>query len=127
MQNPAPPPLPPEAIIITRAEYEARHSALQALISQNEARLINEQNLLKADVERKFDRLLDGFENLRKELVARDLLEPQLAALREQIKEIKQAQVSRQELFALRIAALAGLGGLIFAMLQYFIHFRFTP
>ncbi len=109
---------------ITRAEFEARHSALQALIAQNEARMINEQTALKADVERKFDRLLDSFENLRKELVARDTLEPQLKSLQEQIKEIKQAQISRSERFALWIAGLAGLGTLLF---EIFTRSRLIP
>ena len=103
--------------MLSRTEYEARHSAMQASIAQIEARMFVEQTALKADVERKFDRLLDSFEALRKELVARDTLEPQLKSLQEQIKEIKQAQISRSERFALWIAGLAGLGTLLFEIL----------
>ncbi|SRR6266487_3032893 len=55
---------------ITRAEYEARHSALVTQQAAIEARLNNEQASLKADIDRKFDKMIDGLEKLKEDVYA---------------------------------------------------------
>jgi len=50
---------------ITRSEYEARHSNLMTQVSAIEARLNTEQAALRADLDRKFDKLLESIEKLK--------------------------------------------------------------
>ena len=109
---------------ITRAEYEARHAALSAQVAQNEARRFAEQADMKNDIERKFDKLLAAIENLRKEFVTQTSLEQQLDPVKEDVKEIKQAQLSRQELFALRLAGVAAAIATLIALFDLLLRFR---
>lgn len=115
---------PTNGMQITRAEYEARHAALSALVAQNEARFFAEQASMKSDVERKFDRLLAAIEGLRKEFVTQTSLEQQLNPVKEDIKEIKQAQLSRQELLVLRLAGFGSAIAALVAIVDLLLRFR---
>ena len=109
---------------ITRAEYEARHAALTAQVAQNDARWFAEQAAMKGDIERKFDKLLAAIEGLRKEFVTQESLRQQLEPLKDDIKEIKQSLLSRQELFALRLAGVAAAIATLVAIFDLLLKFR---
>lgn len=82
---------------------------------------------------------------LRKELVARDALDPQLNDLKaqikrinqdhaddkrdfdEQIKELKAEQISKQDRLWIRLGQIAGLAALALTLLQYLAHVKFLP
>ena len=53
---------------ITRMEYEARYSALVVQLTAIEARLNNEQASLKVDIDKKFDKVIDGLEKLKEDV-----------------------------------------------------------
>lgn len=84
-------------------------------------------------------------ENLRKELVARDSLEPQLSALKTQIQrvdtdriddrtetnkrleKIENDQISRQDRLWLRVTQVVGIAGFVIAMFELLAHLKFIP
>lgn len=121
---------------VGRSEYESRHRILEAQIAQNDARLTSETATLKADIERKFDRVIESLESLRKEVIVRDTLEVRFGMLQAQItrniadikeakelvEKIEQKQMGRAELAAMRIAAAAGFGALIVSLIEIITH-----
>lgn len=109
---------------ITRAEFEARHASLAAQVAQNEARYFSEQAAMKVDLDRKFDRMITAIEGLRKDFVTQPSLEQQLNPLREDIKEIKQAQLSRQELLVLRLAGFGSAVAALVAIVDLLLRFN---
>lgn len=127
---------------ISRAEYEARHSELIAKIAQNEARLVSELATIRIDTDRKFDRLIESLDGLRRDLVAERALEPRLLSLsaqiarnasdiaadneenKQRINAIEKRQIANSERSILRIGAFAGFGGLIVYLLQLITHFK---
>lgn len=84
-------------------------------------------------------------EALRKELVARDSLEPQLNALSKQIErvdrdrlddkkalegrmdDLEQEPLSRQEKFWMRITQVVAIAGFAIALFELLIHLRWLP
>lgn len=53
---------------ITRAEYEARHASLTAMVSQIETRIYAEQATTKVDIDKKFEKLIKGLEDLKENI-----------------------------------------------------------
>lgn len=115
---------PPANGPITRPEYEARQSALQAQVSQVEARLMAEQTSIKTDMERKFDRVLDGIDKLRGDLVTKDELNLRIATLEAHVKQLEEAQASRMERFWLRIGPIATLAALLIPLIEFLAHYH---
>lgn len=84
-------------------------------------------------------------ESLRKEVVARDLLEPQLSLLKVQIarletdrqndqkeidqrfEEMKNEQTSRSERLWMRLGPVVGAIALILSLIEFLSHVRFAP
>jgi wyosine [tRNA(Phe)-imidazoG37] synthetase (radical SAM superfamily) len=84
-------------------------------------------------------------EALRKELVARDSLEPELTALRAQtlrvdtdrvadrlalekrVDALETEQISKQDRLWIRLGQIAGLAGFALAMFELLTHLRVTP
>jgi len=84
-------------------------------------------------------------ENLRKELVARDSLEPQLTTLKSQITrvdtdriedrdeankrldKIEAEQISRQDRLWMRLTQVVGIAGFVIAMFELLAHLKFIP
>ena len=120
----------PENPFLTRVEYEARHTALQTQVMQMEARLSSEQASIRAEIDRKFDRLLDEFRGLRKDLVARDALETLKVRIDNNvgdITELKQSHISARELLALRMAGIGALLAFLVALIDLMLRLKFTP
>ena len=84
-------------------------------------------------------------EALRKELVARDSLEPQLSALKNQIirvdtdriddkktlekrmDDLETETVSRQDRLWMRLGPIVGIAAFAIALFEFLTHFKFTP
>jgi len=112
---------------ITRAEFEARHAALSAQVSQNEARVFAEQAAMKADLERKFDKLLDALERNRQNYLTQASLDQQLVSLKDDINELKQEQLSRTERFWMRFGPLVALAVGLIALIEFVSRVHLLP
>jgi hypothetical protein len=84
-------------------------------------------------------------EALRKELVARETLEPQMTALKFQISQVDDArkndrdamekrvdemeneQMSKQDRLWIRLGQIIGVAGFIIAMFEFLTHLKITP
>ena len=123
---------------------------MQQSSSQNPNEFMMTLNTMSRQLERLDERTRDlatraDLEGLRKELVARESLEPQLSnlqkqitrvdqdrfadriALEKRIDELEKEQLTRQDRLWMRLMQGVGILGFIIALFEFLTHLRITP